>query len=190
MTDTGEGAKHTVGPYRLTLQDYRSIYYGVRRSLFTKIYGLVNCSIQAAAVQLAIWGALLGAHALFVGPVPTWFAVSSVIVAGVATLVVIFKILNPMLIANYFYGSMSNRGEYVVQLYEDCVRYSLGEFNARAPWRAVDRIVDTKGSILLFLDSTNAIIVPRRFFDSTVAADAFAEFSGARWTQAHKAMNS
>jgi len=62
-----------------------------------------------------------------------------------------------------------------IELAPDGIRWKSERGEGRTAWNAVNRIVETKSHIYLFIDRAAAHVVPKRCFSSEAAALEFAE---------------
>jgi hypothetical protein len=123
------------------------------------------------------------------GPVPEQAAISAVVVAGGIAIFLMLRVINPAILRRQFQGLTASRREFTVNLHDDGVRYSCGTIASSIPWDTIDRAIEKRGCIFLFLDDLMAVIVPRRAFASARDADNFLSFAQTQWSSARAKMD-
>jgi len=180
MTGDGGLVRFSVGPYRLTSTEFMSVTHAAKPNRLLQIYNCSLTGLLTAFLQLSLWGIFVLILRVAFGPVRGAAVIASVAVAGVIAALVVLRVIGPAVLRGYFSGLSASRFDYTIKLYDDGARYSLGKLAVFLPWDAVDRVVDKRGCIFLFVDDYSAIIAPRRAFASAGNADTFLAFAQAQ----------
>lgn len=86
-------------------------------------------------------------------------------------------ILFPRLIRDTLGGQLIGQGESDIRVTAQGVSSRIGNVTSEIPWDAVQRVVDTRGCILLFTGRNSGLILPRRAFVSHEEADRMLAFA-------------
>lgn len=185
MTSSDGRARHSAGPFRLSPKEYVASAGTAKYSRLTKIYGCVASALVTMLIQIVMWGIFILILRTVIGRISEPVVVSAVILAGALALFLMLRVINPAIMQGQFRGLAASRQDYTISLHDDGVHYSCGSIACLVPWNAVDRVIDKRGCIFLFIDDVMAVITPRRVFASTSDADGFLNFAQHRWKMTH-----
>jgi len=116
-------------------------------------------------------------------PVPTKWAVFTVLMIGALLFVAVTTILFTLVSSFPRYGR-AVREEHTVSLTEEGI-VELGTHSRHTiAWAGVQRVRRTPRAVLIYLTETGAHIIPRRAFDNSAAFEQFFEFALERATPA------
>jgi hypothetical protein len=177
---------HSVGPYRVTLAEYLRIPANRGLGAAWRIYNEAIDIGFSLFVIFCAWLTMFGAYRLWAGFYPRLDNLVIIVIAF-AIGISLVRVSGRWADRRQFHWQAASRGDYVVHLQEEGIRFALGELTTIAPWTAIHRVVETNECLFFFLDSISAIIVPRRVFASSGHADAFFAYAKQRYDAARRA---
>lgn len=86
-------------------------------------------------------------------------------------------VLLPRLIRDTLEGQLIGQGESRISVTEHSIASHLGEVMSEIPWKAIKRVADSRGCIILFTGRNSGLILPRRAFDTPQDADQLLAFA-------------
>jgi hypothetical protein len=165
--------------FRPTARDYMALLRATRHTRAEKLYALI--------VPAAYWGLALILTMPFLfsdffrdifEPYLGDFApVFFVLVLGVLFYLLHTFVLFPRIIKDTLEGQIIGQGENHIVIDETGITSRVAEMTTQIPWRAVQRVADAHGCILLFIGRNSGLIVPRRVFTTAVEASRFLAFA-------------
>lgn len=169
----------SVGPYRVTFDEYRSLSSMAKFGFPVHLYNTMISLLFTVSLQLGFWGLLLAAHAYLIGRPPVIVMVVAIATAGIVAFLVC-RAVGLWVMRTYYRRQSVSQSDYTVTLDDATVRYALGSIQVTMPWVAINRVAEKGGCFFLFLDQIAGVVVPRRAFANSSAADAFFAFAKER----------
>jgi hypothetical protein len=183
---------HSVGPYKLSLEDYRAIRPiapTASSEAVSSCYwmGFSTLGFVVAFTGLSCWIAIqfLGAQQ-FRAYVPA-APMALIVLGGLLHAFVVFRILTPGAALASFRKQEIGNSSRVVTISPDGIIARSEDARTTMPWSFVTRIVVTPERLFLYVTAATAVTIPKSAFKSADDFAVFEQAANAWWSKSKQA---